>query len=266
MKNKIILMFTLLLVLIFSIQTVSAQITITIPKFPKIKKPKVETTSEPETNGKSQDSQNNKLTRQNEPESKYEPMDARLSLFLDEITKARKDVDDYTPEDKLYLVGTTSSEWMWRALSPKERGEWAEKWKSVMTPAVQKKFDDEFTALSASAANKLPAYKSNISKFSFHNAAEEKMMKGVLTKIADDKIFSSGLKEAGWLIDKDDYGLPTARYKHGVIYLRDTKSDHPYCYASFINIKQDYAGGGTYAASYATFIEDEMVGCPTGTK
>ena len=89
-------------------------------------------------------------------------------------------------------------------------------------------------------------------------------MKGVLTRIADYKIYSIGLQQGNWLIDKNDYGLPTSRYKRGVIWLRDAKSDHPYCYATYINIKQDYAGGGTYGASYARFIEDEMVGCPAG--
>ena len=91
-------------------------------------------------------------------------------------------------------------------------------------------------------------------------------MKGVLTRIADYKIFSSGLQQTAWQIDKNDYGLPTARYKHGVIYLRDTKSDHPYCYAHYVNVIQDYAGGGTYNVSYARFVGTEMVGCPAGAK
>lgn len=261
MKNRYFLTAAFLIVLIFGWQTVNAQITITIPKIPKIKKPKIVTTTETTT---SSDNQNGTTTGQKESEPAYESLDARLSLFLDELAKAQKDVDEYTPEDKLYLVGSTSGEWMWRAVSAKERAEFENKWKSVMTPGAKKRFDDGFAALGASAAKKLPTYKASLSKFGFHNAAEEKMMRGVLTKIADYKIFSSGLQQSAWLIDKNDYGLPTARYKHGVIYLRDTKSDHPYCYATYVNIKQDYAGGGTYGASYARFIEDEMVGCPAG--
>ena len=268
MKKHLMLAF--LIITAFGIQSASAQITITLPKIPKMKKPKVVTTSEPDTTGdqNSGSGQNgsNSATGQKQEEPKYEEMDVRLSLFLDEIAKAKKDVDKYNSNDYLYLVDATGSEWMWRSVSNKERAEFEDKWKSVMTPGAKKRFDEGFASLAASAANKLPTYKGNINKFTVHNAAEEKMMRGVLTKIADYKIYSSGLEQAAWLIDKNDYGLPTARYKHGVIYLRDTKSDHPYCYATYVNIKQDYAGGGTYGASYARFIEDEMVGCPAGAK
>lgn len=266
MKNRYFLIAAVLMVLIFGGQAVNAQITISIPKIPKIKKPKIEQTTDAAdtTSGNNRNGQSDSSTQQKESEPKYEPLDARLSLFLDEIAKAQKDVDKYNSNDYLYLVDATGSEWMWRSVSAKERAEFEEKWKSVMTPAAKKRFDEGFAALAASAANKLPTYKGNINKFNVHNAAEERMMKGVLTKIADYKIFSSGLEQSAWLIDKNDYGLPTARYKHGVIYLRDTKSDHPYCYATYVNIKQDYAGGGTYGASYARFIEDEMVGCPAG--
>jgi len=269
MKNRYFLTAAFLIVSIFGGQAVNAQITISIPSFPKVpkvKKPKVVSTPDTTTSSDNQNGNSDTTTQKQEEEPKYEELDARLSLFLDELAKAQKDVDGYTPEDKLYLVGSNSSEWLWRAVSAKERAAWEERWKTMMTPGVKKRFDDGFAALAASAAKKLPTYKSGISNYGFHNVAEEKMMKGVLTKIADYKIFSSGLQESAWLIDKNDYGLPTARYKHGVIYLRNTKSDHPYCYATYVNIKQDYAGGGTYGASYARFIEDEMVGCPTGGK
>lgn len=260
MKNKYFAIAALTIVSIFGSQAVDAQITITIPGIPKIKKPKIVTTTDTTTSG---DSQNDKATDNREDEPS-ESLDPRLSLFLDELKNAQQDVDKYNPNDYLYLVGGNSTDWLWRAVSARERAEFENKWKSVMTPGAKKRFDDGLTALAASAAKKLPTYKASLNKYTFHNAAEERMMKGVLTKIADYKIFSSGLQEGAWLIDKNDYGLPTARYKHGVIYLRDTKSDHLYCYATYVNVIQDYAGGGTYGASYARFIKDEMVGCPAG--
>lgn len=258
----------ILAIFAFGLNTVSAQITITIPKIPKIKKPKIEQPKDT-TNTNSDDNRtvqngSSEQTNSNSTTGNEEEMDARLRLFLEEIAKAQKEVDEYSSDTKLYLVGGVSTEWLWRAVSAKERNEWNEKWKSLMSPTAQKKFDAAFIALADSAAKKLPAYKSGIKNYTIRNAAEERLMKGVLTKIADYQIYSLGLKQANWLIDKNDYGLPTARYKHGVIYLRDTQSDHPYCYATYINIKQDYAGGGTYGASYARFIEDEMVGCPAG--
>ncbi len=274
--NSINLKFAALIVAaIFSYQTAAAQITINLPKLPKIKKPKIAQTQTPtetanttdETNRNEQnDASGTSAASTKNASQDDEPMDARLSLFIDEIAKAQKEVDSYTPLDKLYLVSATSTDWLWRAVSPKERSEFIEKWKVLMNPATRKRFDDSLDALNASAAKKLPDYKSSLKQYAVRNAAEERLMRGVLTKIADYKIFSVGLKETNWLIDKNDLGIPTARYKHGVIYLRDTKSDHPYCYATYVNVKQDYAGGGTYGASYARFIEDEMVGCPAGAK
>ncbi len=275
MKKINLKIAALIVAAIFSYQTANAQITITLPKLPKIKKPKIEQTSAPtetanSTGETNRNEQNNAsgtaATSMKKATEDDAPMDARLSLFLDEIVKAQKEVEEYTPDEKLYLVSATSTDWLWRAVSAKERSEFIDKWKVLMNPATRQRFDDSLDALNASAAKKLPEYKSSLKQYAVRNAAEERLMRGVLTKIADYKIFSVGLKEANWLIDKNDLGIPTARYKHGVIYLRDTKSDHPYCYATYVNVKQDYAGGGTYGASYARFIEDEMVGCPAGAK
>jgi hypothetical protein len=49
-----------------------------------------------------------------------------------------------------------------------------------------------------------------------------------------------------------------------VVWARSTLNDHPYCRIYWINIIQDYAGGGTYGASYAYFVNDELAGCPAG--
>jgi len=263
MKKNSALMLALLAIFALGYQTLSAQITINIPKIPKIKKPKIEQPTTTTTNDESRTTQSQTST-QTSTVSKDDGMDSRLTFFLEEIGKAQKEVDEYNSQDKLYLVSSTSADWMWRAVSPKERGEWTEKWKTLLTPAARKKFDDALDALNAAAAKKLPAYLPNPKAFNFQTPAEEKMMKSVLENPARYKIFKIGLNQANWLIDKNDYGLPTARYKHGMIYLRDTTSDHPYCYMSYINIIQDYAGGGTYGASYARFIRDEMAGCPVG--
>jgi len=87
-------------------------------------------------------------------------------------------------------------------------------------------------------------------------------MKGVLTRPADYKIFSVGLLGSSWAIDKNSLGIPTARFKNGAIYLKDLTQDHPYCYLTYVNIIQDYAGGGTYGASYTVYVRDKLVGCP----
>ena len=133
-------------------------------------------------------------------------------------------------------------------------------------PNAQKKVAAALDALAASAAKKLPTYKEDLDNYKFHNAAEEKMMKGVLKRIADYKIFSSGLLGVIWAIGKNNLGIPTARFKNGAIYLKDTKDDHLYCYLFYVNIIQDYAGGGTYGASYAMYVGNELVGCPAAVR
>jgi hypothetical protein len=116
--------------------------------------------------------------------------------------------------------------------------------------------------LAAALAKKLPTYLPSLAAYKIHNPAEEALMKRTLTTPTRYKIFFSGLEQSAWLIDKNSLGIPTARYKHGLIYLRNTQADHPYCYATYVNVIQDYSGGGTYAASRARLVQDDLVGCP----
>ncbi len=63
---------------------------------------------------------------------------------------------------------------------------------------------------------------------------------------------------------ENELGIPKARYKQGYVWVRVTSDDHPYCHLYQINIIQDYAGGGTYGASYAKFLDNNLSGCPAG--
>ncbi|MDQ6787484.1 MAG: hypothetical protein M3033_11815 [Acidobacteriota bacterium] len=273
MKKNSILLCICLTIFIFNFQTASAQFPITIPRIPKIKKPKPEqpttTTTTPATTTTTASAESR--TNENKPETKTSavtPPEGWMSVVLDDLKKKQKEVDEYTPADKLYLVSQTQDDYLLLAVSRKARDAWwkdhkINDWRQA-TPGNQ--IDSALDALDAAAAKKLPTYKGNLTDFKFHNPAEEKMMKGVLKRIADYKIYSAGLSEGSWLIDKNDLGIPTARYKHGAFYLKDTTDDHPYCYLTYVNIIQDYAGGGTYAASYAQFIRDELVGCPATGK
>ena len=132
------------------------------------------------------------------------------------------------------------------------------KWSSA---AGVEKLGPALDGLATAAAAKLPTYIPNKENFTFHNPIEEKMMRSQLKNLSTLKIVKIGLSEGSWLIDKNDYGLPTARYKHGHIWARDSSDDYQYCHVYDINIIQDYSGGGTYGASYARFIEDSIFGC-----
>lgn len=261
MKNRFLLTIAILTVCAFGSNAVSAQITITIPKF---KKPKIA------VNSKEQSSQNStseeKTENNSKPEEPYVETDARISLFLNELDQANKQAAEYSPETSTYIVRNNVYDWLLRAVSPAERAEFFKKWESLMSAANRKRFTDGLDSLNATAAKKLPLYQADSKTFNFHNLAEEKLMKGTLENLASLKIYKIGLNQNNWLIDKNDLGIPTARYKHGMLWVRNAEKDYPYCQMYYVNIKQDYAGGGTYGASYARFIDSALAGCPANTK
>lgn len=262
MKRDLILVFILFTIFAFGVQAALAQITITIPKIPKIKKPKQE---QPKPEQKTGDDNNNNQDQSSEQKTNSpggDEMDFRLQLFLEKIETAQKQVNEYTPETKIYPVGSEGYEWLVNAVSMRERNKFYEKWKTLLTPAGRNKFETALNKLAAAAGEKLPLYLPNPKEYNFRNAAEEKMLKAELENLANLKIYKIGLKQSAWLIDKNSLGIPTARYKHGMLWVRDSADDHQFCKIYYVNIIQDYAGGGTYGASYAKFTGNELAGCP----
>jgi hypothetical protein len=264
MKNRYFLTTAFLIISIFGWQAADAQITITIPKIPKIKKPKIETTTTTTTTNS--DQTNSNPTTENKPSAPKDKCSESIWLetHLEEIAKRQKEVDGFTP-DRGWMTGSFTYDHLLNAVSPSEREKWL-KGSNALDYKDCPNLVSAFAALNASAAKQLPLFVANPKAFNFRNPAEEKMIKGILENPARYKIFKIGLNQASWLISKNDFGLPTARYKHGMMWLRDTQSDHPYCYFTYVNVIQDYAGGGTYGASYANFIKDELAGCPAGAK
>ena len=184
-----------------------------------------------------------------------------LRAHRDGIKKVLGYVQTWKPGSRDSLG--SESEYAFYAVSPKMRAEWLRE-KNALA------FDGEIEKLLkplADALNeKLPNYFPKDERFAFRNAAEEAMMKTVLTNPARSKIFKIGLMQGAWRTDQGIIGIPNARFKNGMIYRRDTSADHPYCYATYVNIVQDYAGGGRYAPSRAVYVQDELVACPAGTK
>ena len=259
MKNNSIFIIILITIFALSLQAVSAQLTITIPKFPKLKKDKP-----PETKTETTSATENRQT----PENKSAPTQDKcsesmwLQRHLEEIAKRQKEVDSFTPE-RGWFTGSFTYNHLLNAVSLSAREKWL-KDSNVLNLKDCANLVAAFDKLAASAAKKLPLYTANPQKYNFHNAAEERMMKAALENAATLKIHKIGLNQASWQISKDNYGLPTSRYKHGMIWARNSPDDHPYCKFYYINIIQDYAGGGAYGASYALFIEDALAGYPAG--
>jgi hypothetical protein len=268
MKKILILTLALSIVFALGAQAASAQITITLPNFPKIKKPKPDQPRVDTTTGNNQSNQTVTNGDGRTGESKTPaPTDKCaeniwVSSHLDDIAKRREEVESFTP-DRGWLVGSSTYDHLLYAVSPSAREKWltgakALDYKNCLAPAFDK--------LAASAATKLPLFLPNTKAYAQHIPAEEKLMKSKISDLADHKIFYIGVREPNWLIDKNEFGLPKNRYKHGMVWVRYTPNDHPYCRVYYINLIQDYAGGGTYGASYASFIEDQLIGCPAGAK
>jgi hypothetical protein len=153
----------------------------------------------------------------------------------------------------------TESEYALYAVSPKERTAWL---KDKNALQLKDEVDKLLKPLAAALAQKLPTYQPRMEKYSFGTATDFALMKKAFSNPARYKIFKTGLMQNVWQIDKNSLGIPNARYKNGAFYLHDTQADHPYCYLTYVNIIQDYSGGGIYAASRAKYIQDELVACP----
>jgi hypothetical protein len=182
-------------------------------------------------------------------------------IFFDDLAAARKEVEEYSPSAKIWLVSTRNSEWLERAVSKGLRKEFYDKWK--FPAATVAKFDAQFDALAAEAPAKIAAYtNSQIVKFSLRNPVEERMMRSQMNDVPGLVVHKIGFYQSTWNIEKNDLGIPLRRYKTGAIYGRNPNSDHPYCWIWTINIRQDYAGGGTYGASYAKYMDRDIAACP----
>lgn len=274
MKRNLIFTLVILMLGAFAFQIASAQITITIPKIPKVKKEKPKTTENSQTNdnqtndNQTNDSQTtNNQTQDNRAEEDSPPpkvkdeceSDPVTRFATDEIAKMIEDIDAFTPDRGWLYSGYPTYKYLLFAVSPSARKGWQNDFKDMGNcPKIVAGLE----RLSESAAKKLPLFKPDTKEYAFRNPAEERLMKGKINELADHKIHYIGVRQQNWLIEKNSLGIPTARYKHGLVWVRYTPNDHPFCRAYYINIVQDYAGGGTYGTSYANFIDDVLVGCP----
>jgi len=182
-----------------------------------------------------------------------------FSTHRDGIRQALKDVNEYDPATKLTMG--TDSKYVLFAVSPKARTKWLTDAKALDFKTA---LDAEFAPLAEALNKKLPDYPPPLKSYSLRSPGEEAMMKRALGNAARYKIFSGRLQPGGWKIETNSLGIPKSRYKYGMLYVRDTEADHPYCHAAFVNIVQNYAGGGTYAASRAVFAGESLVACPAG--
>jgi hypothetical protein len=186
--------------------------------------------------------------------------DPWLDIILGEIDKRKKEVESYDPSQRSQLVTPSTPELFKPAISRRAREKYYAQEK--VNEARRSALDPALDSLAAAAAKKLPQYKPDPSVFAFHNPPAEQLMVRSRANGAALKVHQSGIKEAGWIIEKNDFGIPIDRYKHGFIWARDAGDDHPYCHLYTVYVLQNYEGGGTYGQTWAKPFDDEIVGCP----
>lgn len=265
MKTSLASAAILFLALYCSVASVDAQITINIPKIPKIK---TEKPSEPLPS--KEDKPNSTMTASeaggtqdldNVPWDDI-PSPAYLSE-RDTVKSVLKQVKDYTPGSGKRIVSGSGYEYDWfnAAISPKLRASKMESWTNLQ-PKYRRWFDAKLDEIGQIASEKLGSYLPNPNSYTVRNPAEERLMKAALSEMPGIVIHKIGLQSATWTIAKDPFGLPINRFKYGIVYGKNPSSDDPFCEIWYVNVIQEYAGGGTWGSSYAKWVSSETFGCP----
>lgn len=261
MKKIVTLSVAIVGMLALGSMNVSAQFTITIPNIPKIKKNKPQPAPSPESSEPSTTTVSDTSESASEPAKSNNCSDGFTQVHTENMEKTRKEAEEYRPGLRDYYVedfDDNRNEYLRAAISPTKRQEW------LTSHNVAKEnypcFVPLFDAIAAAAKKTLPTYMPT--GYAVRNAAEERLMLGQVNDISEAKVLKVGLAATTWRIAKDDYNFPTSRYKYGMIWARYPKLDDGFCRIIYVNIVQDYAGGGTYGDSYGNFIKSEPAGCP----
>lgn len=199
-----------------------------------------------------------------EKSSADDPPEWWLNVMVGDIKTAQEEVDAYTRETRMFLVSSASAPWLLRAVSAKAREEFAvdKKINDWRRANAGNRFDAALDALAEAASKKLPGYLPNAKNFAHRDALLERTMKSKLKNATSLGIYNSGLFHAAWIIEKNDDGLPKSRYREAYIWAKDSSDDHAYCHLYGFVVQQDYAGGGTYGATYVYLNTDALFGCP----
>lgn len=181
------------------------------------------------------------------------------SIHYADAYKTLREAENYKPTARTYYVRELSdnrNEYLLAGISPKSREEWlgshrtAEKDKHCMVPI--------FDELNAAAKRTLPKYRPR--GYTHHD--DDDLIREIAKKeIPGATILESGVSSPTWEIEKLRNGTPRVRYKYGMAWVKSPSFDDGYCRIVYINVQQDYSGGGTFAESRGNFIKVEPAGC-----
>lgn len=186
---------------------------------------------------------------------------------LDDIAKTRvdtykEDLDALLKEaksfngDRGWYSSRYREDWLLAAISPSKRQKLATEYGDLY-PCISGLLDE----IQAAAKQTLPKY--TLYSYNVRNPAAERVLRSAISDLNLAKVFKIGLLESSWLMEKNSIGIPVNRFKHGAIWVKYPSVDHGYCQILWINIVQEYAGGGTWGSPYGNFVRNEPAGCPT---
>jgi hypothetical protein len=252
MKQNFLNISFLLLAVTFAVSNVTAQITINFPSIKKIKKPVItaDTTTVTDTT----------VTTNTTNRTTGNSTNWWFDYQIAEIAKYRSQLDSWNPETQIFPKPNSSDDYISLALSKKERAAWLRDKKVEPNAKLDASLDELKTLL----VRRLPEYKINPKSFTNRNAAEEKLVLAEMSDVPGLKVFKIGFNQPTWLIDKNEWGIPKARYKHGLVYGRNPNREDPFCRVWYVNVVQEYSGAGTYGPTEARYIEKEFIACPAG--
>src|SRR5215218_5175913 len=261
MKKALLNVTLLATATMIGFSSVTAQITIKLPGIKKIVKPDIRIEADTIVRDNNRDNVTTTATDTSTGRTDGNgSTDWWIDYQIEAITKYKHQLDGWNAANEIFPKPSSSDDYISLALSKKERGSWLQDKK--VAPSA--KLDASLDELKASLTRRLPEYMINNGSFTNRNAAEEKMMLAQMTGVLGIKVYKIGLNQPAWLVDKNEWGVPKARYKHGMIYGRNPASEDPFCRIWYVNVVQEYSGAGTYGPTSARYIDKEFIACPAG--
>jgi hypothetical protein len=183
------------------------------------------------------------------------------SVHYGDAYKTLREAEEFKPGLRDYYVRELSdrhNEYLDASISPTGRKEWFSSHK--IAEKDQQCLSGLFDAIGAAAKRTLPNYRPR--GYTHHDSGEESLMReAIKEEFPGAEVLGVGLKMANWEIEKHSNGIPSSRYKYGMVWLKSPAFEDGFCRIAYVNVVGDYAGGSSYADTKANYISVEPAGC-----
>lgn len=184
-----------------------------------------------------------------------------LGYHYSDAYKTLREAEEYKAGLRDYYVRELNdrhNEYFDASISPSARKDWlaSHRFSEKDIQCIVPLFDE----IAAAAKRTLPKYRPR--GYTQHDSSEEDLItSAVKQEVPGATVLQVGVSSPTWEIEKLGNGTPSSRYKYGMAWVKSTTFDDGFCRIAYVNIVQDYSGGGTYADSQAHFLKLEPAGC-----